>query len=141
MYTFDFQMLRDLVTEVTGMNEMVADIKLKRYFAKNDTSKDIMTLDRIFTCVCDNLHLEPEYVLSRTREKAAADARKLFAYIAFNNLPISNQKLGEYINRDHCTVLHYKSRAQNHIDNEREFRLYYERICHDLGILNGKGKV
>ena len=84
-----------------------------------DIANDIGLL-QLKALVCAEVGITMTAFESDNRSTPNIFARQLFIHIAINtlNTKATLEVLGTFINKDHCTVLHAKKRAQNLIDSK-----------------------
>ena len=77
-------------------------------------------IERMFNIVCNYLDVEGDDVKGRTRKQDVAEARHVFCYLAYHSIANHTLKeVGDYIERDHATVLHSKNRIMNFLDFDK----------------------
>lgn len=64
-------------------------------------------------------------------DRHVVDARKIFSKIGLKYY--SSTRIGEYLNKDHTTILYYQREANNLIDTDSVFRGFYETCVLVLG--------
>tara|TARA_R110000744_G_scaffold235558_1_gene353240 strand:- start:614 stop:1042 length:429 start_codon:yes stop_codon:yes gene_type:complete len=87
--------------------------------------------------------VESEYHLmnlsAKTRERKFCDARKMYSYIARKCTKYSLKKIGEFIERDHTTVLHSIKRCEDLMETDKNFLMKVRGLVFKTtGILNIK---
>jgi len=59
---------------------------------------------------------------SETRLRRVVDARKVIGYLLHVKLGMSSTEVGNLINRDHATVLHYRRYVESQIILNRKYK-------------------
>jgi hypothetical protein len=78
-------------------------------------------IERIFNIVCDYLGVDGEDVKGKTRKGNIAEARHVFCFLAYHSIANHTLKeVGEFIDRDHSTVLHSKNRIQDFLEFDKK---------------------
>lgn len=80
------------------------------FFLKNNNGKKLFS---IFTRVLLFYDLDAELVKGKNRKEHLVKARKLFCILAYEYSNESFERIGNYINRDHSSVMHYMKEAKN----------------------------
>ncbi len=93
----------------------------------------------ILASLCDIFRIDRETALKRAtgrgRSIDSVEVRHLYAYIGNHILKTSSTELGEYIGRDHTTILHSKKLVQSWLNENRNGYIErMEKILSDLGI-------
>jgi len=83
------------------------------------------TLDAIMTMVCRYYSIEKELVLGKKRDREIVMARQMFCWLARRYTRSTFKLMGEYINRNHATVIHSVQKVEDLIDFDRTLR--YDR--------------
>lgn len=76
---------------------------------------EIKTLDEILNHVCDYYQLPRIYVESQSRRQDAVLARHTFCWLSRMMTKKSTTDIGEFINRDHASVIHAYKQINNYI--------------------------
>jgi len=69
---------------------------------------------------------------SKTRLREVVDARIMYAYIMKSKTLLTLLKIGQQINRDHSTVIHYLRQFKNLQKTDKNFNLTYLKILNNL---------
>ena len=117
--------------------------KLKNYI-KNPIRKSDYTLNNILSIVAQLTDVLQQDILGRSRETEIINARHLFCYISYIHNRYSLKKIGEFLNRDHSTVINSIKQYQNYLDcgYKRETRQLEESLellstCNGERIVSG----
>lgn len=115
------------------------DTKVKIYTVfnkKNDT--DYITLDLLFQCLISTLETNnPELIKyfttsEKTRKAAYINYAHSFCYIA-RKYHFTCHAVGNYINKNHSTIVHATKRAQNLLDtNDCDFSFKYNLLIKNI---------
>lgn len=96
---------------------------------------DPASLYVIFLEVCKYFHLPPENVRKPCRKRELVWARQLYCYLAKKFTSLSLNQIGEVIGgKDHTTVIHSNTTANNLIKNHADLKddaMNLERIVSD----------
>ena len=60
----------------------------------------------ILNAVAQAFHLTPEIIKSKKRSQRIAHARQVAMYLIREDTKLSTVEIGEFLNRDHSTVIH-----------------------------------
>lgn len=88
-------------------------------------SRELKTLDSIMTIVCRYYLVEKRLVLSKKRDKEIVMARQMFCWLSRKYTRSTFKLIGEFINRNHATVLHSVRKVDDLVDFDREMK--YDR--------------
>lgn len=88
-------------------------------------SRELKTLDSIMTIVCRYYLVEKRLVLSKKRDKEIVMARQMFCSLSRKYTRSTFKLIGEFINRNHATVLHSVRKVDDLVDFDREMK--YDR--------------
>lgn len=87
--------------------------------------KQFNTLDELANEVCNWFFISKDDLKSHERSRPIPDARKAFCYIAESLRNWKLQTIGDYINKNHSTVICAIREAKNLLHTDKSF---YERI-------------
>lgn len=103
---------------------------------KMNKNKELL---EILQKVCDASGIMPHDILSKTRKREIVIARQLFCYITVKYFNYTLKNVGNFLNRDHSTVVHsvnaYTDYLQMKYKNETTI---YEDAKNLLSIGNGE---
>ena len=88
-------------------------------------NKEVKTLDAIMTMVCRYYSINKKLVLGKKRDREIVMARQMFCWLSRRYTRSTFKLMGEYINRNHATVLHSVRKVEELIDFDRELK--YDR--------------
>ena len=88
-------------------------------------NKEVKTLDAIMTMVCRYYSIDKKLVLGKKRDREIVMARQMFCWLSRRYTRSTFKLMGEYINRNHATVLHSVRKVEELIDFDRELK--YDR--------------
>ena len=88
-------------------------------------SRELKTLNAIMNMVCRYYSIDKELVLGRSRDRELVMARQMFCWLSRRYTRSTFKLMGEYINRNHATVIHSVQKVEDLIDFDRELR--YDR--------------
>jgi chromosomal replication initiation ATPase DnaA len=92
--------------------------------------------EALLLAICNELDITTEQVRSTRRVRKLVDARHIFAKLCRDNFTkgefprMSLDKIGSYINKDHCDILRYIYQ----VENIKEIRTEYLRVKQKLNL-------
>tara|TARA_R110002020_G_C15858281_1_gene736865 strand:- start:16 stop:435 length:420 start_codon:yes stop_codon:yes gene_type:complete len=95
-------------------------------------------LSKIKEIVCNKYNIDPSRLFMKGRKRDVVIARQAFAYLAYSiNNKLGYNKLGEYMNLNHATVIHASKQVQGFIEFDKFYRaeiseLYEECLKHSI---------
>lgn len=95
-----------------------ADERPKPKHIKKGETWHLKRLDSLKELVCGYYHISFEDFISHCREMELVLVRKVFAYIAYRYCKISLKKIGNYMNRDHTTIIFYQQSVRDILETE-----------------------
>ena len=84
-------------------------------------------MEIIATSVCDEVGISLDQLKSKDRHARITEARKIFAHLGRRLYMYTLRRLGEYMNRDHSTMVVAINRCEDFIETDQQFRDLYER--------------
>ncbi|MCR5509119.1 MAG: chromosomal replication initiator protein DnaA [Lachnospiraceae bacterium] len=98
---------------------------LKDIISPNTPNK--ITPQHIMDVVCEHLNVKPEEIKSKKRNEEIARPRQIVMYLCSKYTDWSSPKIGDFLNKDHSTVLHGSNKIENDLENrfENSLFLYY----------------
>lgn len=97
-----------------------------------DESRALTKCNTVLDLVCEFYGLTRTQILGKSRKRACVSGRKVVAYILFGCLHIACTTVGEFLDRDHTTVLYYKECIDDLIETypeeAKEIQLLASRI-------------
>ena len=88
-------------------------------------NREVKALDAIMTMVCRYYSIDKNIVLSKKRDREIVMARHMFCWMSRRYTRSTFKLMGEYINRDHATVIHSVRKVEDLMDFDRELK--YDR--------------
>ena len=88
-------------------------------------NREVKALDAIMTMVCRYYSIDKNIVLSKKRDREIVMVRQMFCWLSRRYTRSTFKLMGEYINRNHATVIHSVQKVEDLIDFDRELR--YDR--------------
>lgn len=79
-------------------------------------------LEKIFTFVCEQLSVNPEQVVKRSRKEHLVFARQVYFYVAKTCIKSTLKQIAGYLSLDHSTVVHGIKRVEDLIYTEKKTR-------------------
>jgi len=58
----------------------------------------------------------------KSRHRDVVDARKMYGYIAYNHTEQNFRLIGNFINKNHSTIMHYNKQAMALYDTDKTFK-------------------
>jgi hypothetical protein len=107
---------------------------------KNE-AKELMEKIKLIICAEEGIH--PDAVFVKTRQREIKEARQIIAYfcrkyiVGADGKELSFQTIGDYIGKDHATVMHACKVLDGYISNDRAFRARME--AYDKMIMDYSG--
>ena len=93
-----------------------------------------ITPQQIMDVVCEHMHVKPEAIKSRKRSEDIVIPRQLVMYLCVKYTGCSSTMIGEFLGKDHSTVLHGVSKIEDDIKNYDVIREKVEIIKKKLNI-------
>ena len=90
--------------------------------------------NRILECIAEKCAVDIHDITGLSRVQNIREARFFFCLITRELTRMSYQSIGNYINRDHCTVLHGIKRANELIDIYPEMKSLYKEIKDEISM-------
>lgn len=96
--------------------------KLKKQLLKIEAKEEAM--GQVLMAVCEVTGISEEVLKSKDTKRYICDARHAFFYLAMLNrdYKFSLDELGNYLNRDHATVLHSKRVTEDFMLVDKQFK-------------------
>ena len=82
----------------------------------------------ILQLVCEVLEVEPTEVKSLFRKRQLVDARRIYCVIARKFLALPLSTIGQFIKRDHSSVLHYHRQHDSLMTADKTYEHFYN-LC------------
>ena len=109
--------------------------KVVSKFVKN-TNKEI-SIDYIQKTVCDYFSMDLDLLQSKSRKRNIVQARQLAMFFAKKFTKASLATIGTQIGkRDHATVLHACKTVNDHLETDRQFKVYVDELDKKLSSMN-----
>ena len=90
--------------------------------------------DEVFALLKEVSGISKERVKSKSRHDDVVVARKTFANAVRKLYPyMSLTKVGAYLNRSHCTVIHYTKNHKYSMMYDKNYRIMYQKF---MGVIN-----
>ena len=84
--------------------------------------------DELLVKVCKYYSIGLEDLRSQNRKGNIRDARNLSFYIMYNVLKYTSTFTGEFLNRNHATVLSGANRTSNYIETDKKYEQFVSTI-------------
>ena len=88
--------------------------------------------DKIIQTVCKTWNVSLGNVCGRSRKQDVVYTRMTIAYFLRQYTKLSMTEIGNLINRDHATIIHYLKACDSEFCFNKDFRNFAERIKEDL---------
>lgn len=72
--------------------------------------------------ICEKFNTNNEQIVSKLRHSNIVEARSIIAYILHKVIGLSSTVTGEYINRDHSTVLHLSKKIEGYMQVDTNYK-------------------
>ena len=105
---------------------------LKDIISPNTPNK--ITLQHIMDVVCEHFNVKPEDIRSKKRNEEIVIPRQVFMYISTNFSDYPSTKIGEFIGKDHSTILHGSDKIDSYMENDENIRNKVDIIKKKLNI-------
>ena len=97
-------------------------------------------MDIIATSVCNEVGISLDDLRSDRRFAKITEARKIFSHISKRLYMYTNRTLGEYINKNHSTIVVATSRCDDYMQTDLQFKELYKRcLSKVINNLNANG--
>ena len=104
----------------------------------NYNDKSFTTLENILTAVCILTGSNEAEIRSKSRKREYIIPRQIFCYAARKLTKMKYNEIGEFIGRDHSSIIHSCRESEKHIENnDKIFMEYFNKV---KGIFNIKYK-
>lgn len=88
--------------------------------------------DKIIQTVCKTWNRSLDDVYGKSRKQDVVYTRMTIAYFLRQYTKLSTTEIGNLINRDHTTIIHYLKAYDSEFRFNKDFRNFAERIKEDL---------
>lgn len=88
--------------------------------------------DKIIQTVCKTWNRSLDDVCGKSRKQDVVYTRMTIAYFLRQYTKLSTTEIGNLINRDHTTIIHYLKACDSEFRFNKDFRNFAERIKEDL---------
>ena len=105
---------------------------LKDFISPNTPNK--ITPQHIMDVVCEHLNVRPEDIKSKKRNEDIVVPRQIVMYLCSKYTDFSSTKIGEFLGKDHSTVLHGVSKLQDDMENDESLKGKVEIIIKKLNL-------
>jgi len=82
--------------------------------------------------ICHNIGINKSSLEAKTRQSDIVIGRQIFCAIMAQETNLSTQKIGNYIKRDHATVMHSIVESKGRMLYDKKFKTYFEMIERQL---------
>ena len=114
-----------MLTKIKTMRKTRSSLCNKIY----DEAKSISKLFRIITNV---FGVTKEQMLSRSRKREFVESKTMFAVIARTKLLLSTVEIGDLINRDHSSIIHYTKVHTDLYKVDKTYKRMYNLIINSF---------
>ncbi len=105
---------------------------LKDIISPNTPNK--ITPQHILDVVCEHLNIKPEEIKSKKRNEEIVIPRQIVMYLCSEYTDYSSTKIGEFLGKDHSTVLHGAQKLKDDIENDESLRSKVDIIIKKLNV-------
>lgn len=95
---------------------------------KFENKKDYTSSAIIIAAICEIYGITYADLKEQKRHRNIVDARHTFCYLMWKYTRNSTSQIGEYINRDHSTVINSIKRSKNFIETDYQFKAKLDKI-------------
>jgi chromosomal replication initiation ATPase DnaA len=88
----------------------------------------------IISVVSKEYKIDSDRMFVHAKPTPVCEPRQICMMLMFEVLDYSDTRVGLLFKKNRCTVLHAVKVIHNFIDTNKEFRLRFIGICHELGI-------
>lgn len=97
-----------------------------------------LTIEEVLKKVAEVFEVEPEDITGISRRHKYVMARRAFCAFLSRSTHVTRQKLGEYINRDHSSVVHTLKKHNEWMVYYPQYSEKYGKLLSSLYVLEGK---
>ena len=105
---------------------------LKDIISPNTPNK--ITPQHIMDVVCEHLNIKPEEIKSKKRNEEIVIPRQIVMYLCSKYTDCSSTKIGEFLGKDHSTVLHGVSKMEADLQNDENIKNKVDIIIKKLNV-------
>ncbi len=105
---------------------------LKDFISPNTPNK--ITPQHILDVVCEHLNVKPEDIKSKKRNEDIVIPRQIVMYLCSEYTDYSSTKIGEFLNKDHSTVLHGVQKLKDDLENDDNLKGKVEIIIKKMNV-------
>ncbi len=105
---------------------------LKDIISPNTPNK--ITPQHIMDVVCEHLNIKPEDIKSKKRDEEIVRPRQIVMYLCSKYTDYSSTKIGEFLGKDHSTVLHGVQKLEADLENETDLKNKVDIIIKKLNL-------
>lgn len=120
--------------EKTGMKASVKVDRLKVSLDDQDPIKGIISLDILESKLLNAypIPLDKNPLHTKSRRLDYVEARCIFCFIACRKLKFTLTSVGKFLGRDHTTIIHMNTRAENLLETDVRFSSLFETVYNKL---------
>jgi len=123
-------LLPDMIHMRDRLNKAIVDIRL--FKAKKGINIDRTKIDVITKCTLNYFNIGKAELRGRTRKGDPMRARQIFCALTRNITRLSFERIGQFVDRNHETVMHSCKVIQDAKDTNDDLWLHYESILKDV---------
>ncbi|MCR5358094.1 MAG: chromosomal replication initiator protein DnaA [Lachnospiraceae bacterium] len=105
---------------------------LKDIISPNTPNK--ITPQHIMDVVCEHLNIKPEEIKSKKRNEEIVRPRQIVMYLCNKYTDCSSTKIGEFLGKDHSTVLHGVTKLEADLENDSDLKNKVDIIIKKLNL-------
>jgi chromosomal replication initiation ATPase DnaA len=98
----------------------------------NNKIEDLLTIDEVFNFTCEFFDVEADELKADNRTKEFVLYRSFFIKFAHQEMKSPYQKIAEFLNKNHSTLLNNMKKLNEVFDNHPEIKKQYEQYKIDL---------
>ena len=94
----------------------------------------VQYIQHILDVVCEHLNVKPEDIKSKKRNEDIVIPRQIVMYLCSEYTDYSSTKIGEFLNKDHSTVLHGVQKLKDDLENDDNLKGKVEIIIKKMNV-------
>ncbi len=94
----------------------------------NKIYDETQSINKLFRIVTNVFGISKQEMISRTRKRAYVESKTMFAVIAREKLLLSTVEVGDLLNRDHSSIIHYSRTHKDLYKVDKTYRRMFDLI-------------
>lgn len=92
------------------------------YTIMKSSNKKDLSLYSLLRIISKQLYIDADLIFLPTRKREVVEARIIYAYFCKELKPnVTLEKIGDSINKDHASIIHYLKKAKIYSEVDKEF--------------------